>query len=230
MSSHALSLINAPKTIADIDKAPYQESSSKEIHVEKRKPLALLRVNHKAPTNSTASIPATARSSTSNIGLKRKAHSGHRQGNHAGHKMGGKAKKTESSSTLPMIRRHLPQPSIKRRVGQYESSDEEDDPNNIAELLAKQASLRAELWVLKYDLEEKNTEIRNLSDNVNRFHFKFNTKLRKVVEALGVGRLVEDFRPHLLHESLFRHIFPFHNIYVSNFFPFQCNLPIQSYQ
>jgi predicted RNase H-like nuclease (RuvC/YqgF family) len=106
--------------------------------------------------------------------------------------MGGKAKKTESSSTLPRIRRHLPQPTIKRCAGQYESSDEEDDPNIIAELLAKQASLRAELRVLEDDLEEKNTEIRNLSDDVNRFRFKFNTKLRKVAEALGVGRLVED--------------------------------------
>ena len=69
--------------------------------------------------------------------------------------MGGKAKKTESSSTLPRIGRHLPQPSIKHRVGQYESSDEEDDPNIIAELLAKQASPRAELRVLDDDLEEK---------------------------------------------------------------------------
>jgi hypothetical protein len=117
MSSYTLSLINAPKTIANLDIAPYQESSSKEVHVEKRKPLALLPANHKAPTNSAANIPATARSSTSNIGLKRKAPSGDRQGNHAGSKMGGKAKKTESSSTLPRIRRHLPQPSIKRRAG-----------------------------------------------------------------------------------------------------------------
>ena len=192
MSSYALSLINAPKTIANLDIAPYQESSSKEVHVEKRKPLALLPANHKAPTNSAANIPATARSSTSNIGLKRKAPSGDRQGNHAGSKMGGKAKKTESSSSLPRIRRHLPQPSIKCRAGQYESSDGEDDPNIIAKLLAKQASLRAELRVLEDDLEEKNTEIRNLSDDVNRFRFKFNTKLRKVAEALGVGRLVED--------------------------------------
>ena len=106
--------------------------------------------------------------------------------------MGGKAKKTESSSTLPRNRRHLPQSLIKRRAGQYESSDEEDDSNIIAELLAKQGSLRAELRVLEDDLEENNTEIRNLSDDVNRFHFKFDTKLRKVAEALGVGHLVED--------------------------------------
>jgi len=51
--------------------------------------------------------------------------------------MGGKTKRTESSSPLPRIRRHLPQPSIKRRAGQYERIDEEDDPNIIAELLAK---------------------------------------------------------------------------------------------
>jgi len=153
----------------------------------------VLPANHKAPTNGTANIPATARSSTSNIGLKRKAPSGDRQGNHAGSKMGGKAKKTESYSTLPRIRRHLPQPSIKRRVGQYESSDEEDDPNIIGELLAKQASLRAELRVLEDDLEEKNTEISH-RDDVNRFRFMFNTKLRKVAEALGVGRLVEDLQ------------------------------------
>jgi len=144
------------------------------------------------PTNSTANIPATARSSTSNLGLKRKAPSGDKEGNHADSKMGGKAKKTESSSTLPRIRRHLPQPSIKHCVGQYESSDEEDDPNIIVKVLAKQASLRVELRVLEDDLEEKNTEIGNLSDDVNRFRFKFNTKLRKVAEALGVGRLVED--------------------------------------
>jgi predicted RNase H-like nuclease (RuvC/YqgF family) len=106
--------------------------------------------------------------------------------------MGGMAKKTDSSSTLPRIRRHLPKPSIKHHVGQYESSGEEDDPNIIAKLLAKQASLRAELQVLEDDLEEKNTEIRNLSDDVNRFRFKFNTKLRKVAEALGVGCLFED--------------------------------------
>jgi len=137
MSSYTLSLINAPKTIANLDIPPYQENSSKEVHVEKRKPLALLPTNHKVPNNSAANIPATARSSTSNIGLKRKAPSGDRQGNHVGSKMGGKAKKTESCSTLPRIRRHLPQPSIKRRAGQYESSDEEDDPNIIAELLAK---------------------------------------------------------------------------------------------
>jgi len=86
----------------------------------------------------------------------------------------------------------LPQPSIKHCVGQYESSDEEDDPNIIAELLANQASLRVDLRVLEDDLEEKNTEIRNLSDDVNRFCFNFNTKLRKVAEALGIGRLVED--------------------------------------
>jgi len=152
----------------------------------------LLPANHKAPTNSAANIPATARSSTSNIGLKRKAPSGDKQGNHAGSKMGGKANKTKSSSPLPRIRRHLPQPSIKHRAEQYERSDEEDDPNIIVELLAKQASLRAELRVLEDDLEEKNTEIRNLSDDVNRFCFKFNTKLRKVAKALGVGRLVED--------------------------------------
>ena len=109
-------------------------------------------------------------------------------------KMGDKAKKTESSSTLPRIRSHLLQPSIKHRAGQYESRDEEDDPNIIAELLAKQASLRAELWVLEDDLEEKNTEIRNLTDDVNWFRFKFNTKLRKVAEALGVGCLVEDLK------------------------------------
>ena len=106
--------------------------------------------------------------------------------------MGGNAKKTESSNTLPSIRRHLPQPSIKHRAGQYESSDEEGDPNIIAELVAKQANLRAKLRVLEDDLEGKNTEIRNLSDDVNRFRFKFNSKLRKVAEALGIGRLVED--------------------------------------
>ena len=77
----------------------------------------------------------------------------------------------------------MPQPSIKRRAGQYESSDEEDDPNIIIELLAKQANLRVELRVLEDDLEENNTEIRNLRDDVNRFHFKFNNKLRKVAEA-----------------------------------------------
>jgi len=49
----------------------------------------------------------------------------------------------------------LPQPSIKRRAGQYESSDEEDDPYIIAKILAKQARLRAELRVLEDDLEEK---------------------------------------------------------------------------
>jgi len=73
-----------------------------------------------------------------------------------------------------------------------QSSNEEDSPNIIAELLAKQASLCVELWVLEDNLEEKNTKIRNLSDDVNRFCFKFNTKLRKVAEALGIGRLVED--------------------------------------
>jgi len=57
MSSYALSLINAPKTIANLDIAPYQESSSKEIHVEKRKLLALLPAIHKAATNSAANIP-----------------------------------------------------------------------------------------------------------------------------------------------------------------------------
>ena len=117
MSSYALSLIIAPKTIANLDIAIYQESSSKEVHVEKRKSLALLPANHKAATNSAANIPASARSSTSNIGLKRKAPSGNRQGNHAGSKMDGKAKKTESSITLPRIRRHLPQPLIKRHAG-----------------------------------------------------------------------------------------------------------------
>jgi len=117
MPSYALSLINAPKTIANLDIAPYQESSSKEVHVEKRKSLALLPANLKAPTNSTTNIPATARSSASNIALKRKAPIGDRQGNHAGSKMGGMAKKTDSSSTLPRIRRHLPQPSMKRRAG-----------------------------------------------------------------------------------------------------------------
>jgi len=78
MSSYALSLIKAPKTIANLDIAPYQESYSKEVHVEKRKPLALLPANHKAPTNSAANITATARSSTSNKGLKRQAPSGDR--------------------------------------------------------------------------------------------------------------------------------------------------------
>jgi len=107
MSSYALLLINAPKTIANLDIAPYKDSSSKELHVEKRKPLALLLANHKSPTNSVANT-ATARSSTSNIGLKRKAPSSDRQSNHVGSKMGAKAKNTESSSTLPRIRRHLP--------------------------------------------------------------------------------------------------------------------------
>lgn len=192
MSSYALSLINAPKAIANLDIAPYQESSSKEIHVEKRKPLALLPANHHAPTNSAANITTAARSSTSNTNLKRKAPRGDGQGNHAGSKMSGKAKKEESSGTLPRIKRHLPQSSIRRRAGQYESSDEEDDSSAIAKLLAEQASLHTELQDLENDLEEKNTKIRDLSDDINRFRFKFNLKLKKVARALGVDHLVED--------------------------------------
>lgn len=137
MSSYALSLINAPKTIVNLDIAPYQESSSKEVHVEKRRPLALLPANHCAPTNSAANIPAAARSSTNHLVPKRKAPSGDRQGSHAGNKTGGKTKTAESSSTLSKIRRHLPQPSIKRRAGQYESSDEEDESKIIADLFSR---------------------------------------------------------------------------------------------
>jgi len=86
----------------------------------------------------------------------------------------------------------LPRPSIKRRAGQYESSDEEDDPCILTDLKSEQASLRSVLRVLEDDLEEKHTEIRNLSDDINRFRFRFNNKLRKVAENLGVGRLVEN--------------------------------------
>jgi len=44
--------------------------------------------------------------------------------------------------------------------------------------------------------------------------------LERSLKPLVLVALLKIFRPHLLHESLFRHIFYFHNIYVSNiFFP-----------
>ena len=193
MASYALSLINAPKTVANLDIAPYQENSSREkVRQEKRNPLAALPANHKAPINSAANITTAARSTTNNIERKKKNPSGEGSSSRAGSRKAGKSKEADSSSALHRIRRHLPRPSIKRRAGQYESSDEEDDPSILADLKSEQASLRSVLRVLEDDLEEKHTEIRNLSDDINRFRFRFNNKLRKVAENLGVGRLVEN--------------------------------------
>lgn len=73
MASYTLSLINAPKTIANLDIAPYQENSSREkAHQKKRNPLAALPANHKAPINSAANITTAARSTTNNIEQRRK--------------------------------------------------------------------------------------------------------------------------------------------------------------
>ena len=126
MASYALSLINAPKTVANLDIAPYQENSSREkVRQEKRNPLAALPANHKAPINSAANITTVARSTTNNIERKKKNPSGEGSSNRVGSRKAGKSKEVESSSALPRIRRHLPRPSIKRRAGQYESSNEE---------------------------------------------------------------------------------------------------------
>lgn len=66
------------------------------------------------------------------------------------------------------------------------------NPRSSLIFLAEQASLRSESWILDDLLAIKNAEIRDLTDDINKFRFRFNLKLRKVAEALGVGYMVED--------------------------------------
>jgi hypothetical protein len=86
------------------------------------------------------------------------------------------------------IKRFRKLPSIKRPVGQYESSDEEDTPSkgpSITSLSAKNDSLRDLLWSLNDRLATK-LKIRDLVDDINNLRFKLDHKLAKVAKATGV--------------------------------------------
>jgi hypothetical protein len=98
-------------------------------------------------------------------------------------------KESESSGAPLRIKRFRKLPSIKRPVGQYESSDEEDTPSkgpSIASLSAKNDSLRDLLWSLNDRLATKLLKIRDLVDDINNLRFKLDHKLAKVAKATRV--------------------------------------------
>ena len=91
------------------------------------------------------------------------------------------SRKEPESSGMPLrIRRFRKLPPIKRPVGQYESSDDEDTPSkgpSIASLSAENDSLRELLWGLNNSLAAKLIKIRDLVDDINSLRFKLDQKL-----------------------------------------------------
>ena len=79
------------------------------------------------------------------------------------------------SESSVRIQRFRKPPSIKRTVGQYESSDEEDAPSmgpSIASLSSEKARLRDLLWNLDDSLATNLLKIRDLVHDINSLHFK----------------------------------------------------------
>ena len=98
-------------------------------------------------------------------------------------------KKLEFLGAPLRIRRFRKLSPIKRPVGQYKSSDEEDAPSkgpSITSLSAKNDSLRDLFWGLNDNLATYLLNIRDLVDDINSLRFKLDYKLAKVAKAAGV--------------------------------------------
>ena len=103
-------------------------------------------------------------------------------------------KGSKSSRTPLRIKRFRKLPLIKRTVGQYKSSDEEDAPSkgpSIDSLSAKNDSLRDLLWGLNDNLATNLLKIRDLVDDINNLCFKLDQKLAKVAKAAKAAGVVD---------------------------------------
>jgi hypothetical protein len=99
------------------------------------------------------------------------------------------SKESKSSGAPLRIKRFRKLPLIKRPIGQYESSDDEDAPSkgpSIASLSAENAILWDLLWNLNDNLDTNLIKIRDLVDDINNLRFKLDQKLAKVAKAIGV--------------------------------------------
>ena len=88
-------------------------------------------------------------------------------------------KESESSGAPLRIKRFRKLPSIKRPIGQYESSDKEDAPSrgpSITSLSFENASLQDLLWNLDDSLAWNLLKIRDLVDDINSLRFKLDEK------------------------------------------------------
>jgi hypothetical protein len=94
-------------------------------------------------------------------------------------------KESESSGAPLRIKRFRSRPPIRRPIGQYESSNDEDT-TTIASLSAKNASLWELLWELNDNLAAKIIKVRNLVDDINSLSFKLDQKLEKVARVAEV--------------------------------------------
>jgi len=98
-------------------------------------------------------------------------------------------KESESLGAPLRIKRFRKLLPIKRPIGQYESSDEENTPSkspSIASLSAENDSLRDLLWGLNDSLATNLLKIRDLVDDINSLCFKLDQKLAKVAKATAV--------------------------------------------
>ena len=90
-------------------------------------------------------------------------------------KLAPSGKESKSSGAHLRIKRFRKLSPIKRPIGQYESSDEEDAPSkgpSIASLSAKNDSLWDLLWGINNNLATNLHKIRDLVDDISNLCFK----------------------------------------------------------